>query len=97
MFNSLATCLAISFPFVPCSLEIAITKLFVIFSFLIGLILSLYDFFKIISETITVNNSEIGNVHQTSVVTFSVKVKKYAIGNTKITKRSKAIIKGLIA
>lgn len=35
MFNSLATCLAISFPFVPCSLEIAITKLFVILSFLI--------------------------------------------------------------
>lgn len=76
MFNSLATCLAISFPFVPCSLEIAITKLFVILSFLIELILSLYDFFKIINETITVNNSEIGNVHQTSVVTFSVKVKK---------------------
>ena len=39
MFNSLATCLAISFPFVPCSLEIAITKLFVILSFLIGVVL----------------------------------------------------------
>ena len=60
----------------PKDLEIAITKLFVILSFLTGLILSLYDFFNKISETMTVNNSEIGKVHQTSVVTLFVKVKQ---------------------
>ena len=57
----------------PCSLEIAITKLSVILSFLTELILSLYDFFNIMSEIMTVNNSEIGNVHQTSVVHFLLK------------------------
>lgn len=44
-----------------------------------------------------VKTSAIGTVHQTTFVTLSDNVNKYAIGNTNITSLSKDIINGFIA
>ena len=84
--NFSATLLAISFPPVPCSLEIEIINLlFIIFLSVFSssiAIFSLYVFFNINIEIMQVAISAIGKVHQTILVTLSDNVNKYATGNT---------------
>ena len=59
-----------------------------------GAIRFLYEFIRIKTEMIAVRNSAIGKVHQTSSVTLSNRVKRKAIGKTKITRRKNAISSG---